>query len=378
MIIKMLAILFSLALDLLAIFKMTDSDKDLEIIILRQQVRILQRKVKTTPRITDPERMVLATLTDKFKQAKTGVRQRFDQVIMIFKPETVLRWHRELVRRKWTYKQKGKPVRPKITDELEALIVRLAKENTRWGYERIQGELLKLGYTLCPSTVGNVLKRQSFPRSIGDGITPACERSSSSWRKFLGHYKEQMLACDFFRRRDLSFPRFFGDRSQNHLHPVLHRTGHPARPFGRLHHAPQHHLGYPTSTSADLGSGGRTSTASLSHPGQRQEISHSLRHRLHFTRHRDCDDPVSSPSGKCFRRALGALCSPRMPRSYLESFPLGDRERASSAPRSSGVRRILQPGSPSSGHLSANSYFRSGAQHRGANSQARRAWGHSP
>jgi hypothetical protein len=158
----------------LAIFKVTDSDKDLEIIILRQQVRILQRKVKTTPRITDPERMVLATLTDKFKRGKTDTRQRLDQVIMIFKPETMLRWHRELVRRKWTYKRKGKPGRPRITAELEALIVRLAKENTCWGYERIQGELLKLGYTLCPSTVGNVLKRHR--------ITPACERSSSSWR----------------------------------------------------------------------------------------------------------------------------------------------------------------------------------------------------
>jgi hypothetical protein len=177
--------------------------------------------------------MGLATLTDKFKRAKTGTRQRLDQVIMIFKPETVLRWHRELVRRKWTYKQKGKPGRPRTTAELEALIVRLAKENTRWGYERIQGELLKLGYTLCPSTVGNVLKRQSFPRSIGDGITPACERSSSSWRKFLGHYKEQMLACDFFRRRDQSFPRFFGDalgqtkRSECALEAVWFCKAHP-------------------------------------------------------------------------------------------------------------------------------------------------------
>jgi putative transposase len=157
---------------------------------LRQQVRILQRKAKTTPRITDPERMVLATLTDKYKRAKTGVHQRLNQVIMIFKPETVLRWHRERVRRKWTFKRKRQPGRPGTSAEVEALIVRLAKENASWGYERIQGELLKLGHTVCPSTVGNVLKRH--------GITPASERSSSSWRKFLGHYKDQMLACDFF------------------------------------------------------------------------------------------------------------------------------------------------------------------------------------
>jgi len=105
----------------------------LEIAILRQQVRILQRKAKTTPRITDPEKMVLATLTDKFKGVKTGVHQRLNQVILIFKPETVLRLHRELVRRKWTYKRKGKPGRPGITAEVEVLIGRLAKENASWG-----------------------------------------------------------------------------------------------------------------------------------------------------------------------------------------------------------------------------------------------------
>jgi len=168
----------------------TDNDKDLEIILLCQQVRILQRKVKTVPRVTDPERMILATLTDKFKQAKTGARQRLQQVIMIFKPDTVLRWHRELVRRKWTFKRKGKAGRPGISAELEALIVRLAKENSSWGYGKIQGELRKLGYTVCPSSVHNILKRK--------GITPAPERSSSSWRKFLRHYKDQILACDFF------------------------------------------------------------------------------------------------------------------------------------------------------------------------------------
>ena len=196
MIIKMLTLLLSLTLDFLSIIKVTDGDKDLEIAILRQQVRILQRKVKTTPRITDPERMVLATLTDKFKGSKTGARQRLNQVILIFKPETVLRWHRELVRRKWTFKRKGKPGRPGITAEVEALIVRLAKENASWGYERIQGELLKLGHTVCPSTVRNVLKRY--------GITPASERSSSFWRRFVGHYKDQMLACDFFSPWGLS------------------------------------------------------------------------------------------------------------------------------------------------------------------------------
>jgi putative transposase len=83
------------------------------------------------------------------------------QVMLIFKPNTVLRWHRELVRRKWTFKRKGKPGRPALSSELIALIVRLAKENPRWGYDKIQGELLKLGYSFCASSIRNTLTRTS-------------------------------------------------------------------------------------------------------------------------------------------------------------------------------------------------------------------------
>jgi hypothetical protein len=146
--------LFSILFDLFAILRTSKSDKDLEILILRQQVRILQRKTKTPPRISDSERMILATLLDKYCSFKDGARQHLNQVMMIFKPDTVLRWHRELVRRKWTFKRKGKPGRPVISSELEALIIRLAKENPRWGYDKIQGELLKLGTHLIPSQSG--------------------------------------------------------------------------------------------------------------------------------------------------------------------------------------------------------------------------------
>jgi putative transposase len=190
MIFSLLMSLFSLSLDLLAIMGVSKSDKDLEIIILRQQVRILQRKVKTPPRISDPERIILAILTDKISQSTKDARQRLQKVMFIFKPDTVLRWHRALVRRKWTFKRKGKQGRPRMSSELETLILRLAKENPRWGYDRIQGELLKLGHNLSASSVRNFLKRHR--------ISPASERSSGSWHSFLGHYKDQILACDFF------------------------------------------------------------------------------------------------------------------------------------------------------------------------------------
>jgi hypothetical protein len=87
-------------LDFFTIMGVINNDKDLEILILRQQVCILQRKMKTHPQISDPERMVLATLTAKFNQSTNSTRQRLHQVMLIFKPETVLPWHRNLVRRK--------------------------------------------------------------------------------------------------------------------------------------------------------------------------------------------------------------------------------------------------------------------------------------
>jgi hypothetical protein len=106
-----LVLIITFILDLITILGHTNSNKDLKIIILRQHVRILQRKVKTTPRISDPERMIFAILVDKFSQTTNNTRQRLHQVMLIFKSDTVLRWQRELVRRKWTFSRKTKPAR---------------------------------------------------------------------------------------------------------------------------------------------------------------------------------------------------------------------------------------------------------------------------
>lgn len=109
--------------------------------------------------------------------------------VLIFSPETVLRWHRELVRRKWTFKVSAG--RPRITPELEGRVLQLARENPRWGYDRIEGELVKLGYTVDRSSIRNLLKRHHLP--------PARKRHrGSTWRTFLRHDQHQMLACDFF------------------------------------------------------------------------------------------------------------------------------------------------------------------------------------
>jgi len=112
-------------------------------------------------------------------------------VIRIFKPETVIAWHRELVRRKWAQKPVNQGGRPAISEELSDLIAQLAKEYTRWGYGKIAGELQKLGYEVSESTVRNVLKAHD--------ILPAPVRFGSiGWKTLMTHYKDQLLACDFF------------------------------------------------------------------------------------------------------------------------------------------------------------------------------------
>ncbi len=103
----------------------------------------------------------------------------------------MIRWHKELVRRKWTFKQTNKGGRPRINKQLEDLIVRLAQENSRWGYGKIAGELIKLGLSLSKSNIRNVLGRND--------IVPAPVRYGSiGWKTMMKHYKEQLLACDFF------------------------------------------------------------------------------------------------------------------------------------------------------------------------------------
>ena len=114
-------------------------------------------------------------------------------------PQTLLRWHRELVRRKWAQPRR-RPGRPPVNDRVRELVLRLARENPRWGYPRIAGELLKLGLPVSPSTVRRLL--------LGAGLRPAPKRVGSSWRDFLRQQAASMLACDFFTVETISLRRF--------------------------------------------------------------------------------------------------------------------------------------------------------------------------
>ena len=116
------------------------------------------------------------------------------------RPETLLRWHRQLVSRRWTYPHR-QPGRPPLERPRRQLIVRLARENPHWGYQRIAGELKRLGLAVSPTTVRKVLASADLP--------PAPERGRQSWRSFLRQQAASTLACDFFTVETLGLQRIY-------------------------------------------------------------------------------------------------------------------------------------------------------------------------
>ncbi len=136
--------------------------------------------------------MTLAILAAKLGRVVAGSRGRLSRAMLLVRTDTVLKWHRELVRRKWTYRRRRAGGRPPLPAEAEALLLRLAKENPRWGYGRLQGELAKLGHALGRSTVRDVLKRRHVPPA------PLRRQRGSTWRQFLAQHRDAVLACDFF------------------------------------------------------------------------------------------------------------------------------------------------------------------------------------
>ena len=148
--------------------------------MLRHQLAVLRRHVDK-PRFDDADRAVLAALS--------RVLPRHRWAAFLIQPETLLRWHRRLVARRWTYPSRA-PGRPPTAAAIARLVVRLARENPEWGYRRIQGELVGLGYPVAPSTVWSILRRH--------GIDPAPRRSGPTWSEFLAAQARAVLACDFF------------------------------------------------------------------------------------------------------------------------------------------------------------------------------------
>lgn len=197
-----LAKLFSVFITLARFGRLSEPEKDLEILLLHQQISILMRNRDQPIHITKVEKFTLAVFAARLKDITNRSTTQLGEFIRLFQPETVLGWHRELVRRKWTFAHRPRGGRPRLSQEIEVIITRLAKENPLWGYGKIQGEMLKLSYKVSESAVRDVLKRHH--------IEPVLKRNGSeSWQHLMAHYKEQILACDFFTVDTLWLKRLY-------------------------------------------------------------------------------------------------------------------------------------------------------------------------
>ncbi len=213
MALRLLYLLFCQVLRWLALLARSSAAKDAELLMLRHEVAVLRRQV-ARPRVDWADRAVLAGL------ARLLLRPAWRGMLM--QPATLLRWHRDLVRRRWTYPNRRG--RPALAAELRELVLRLARENPTWGYRRIHGELCRLGYKdkIGASTVWTILQRA--------GVAPAPARSALTWRRFLRVQARGVLAVDFFTVDTVFLQRlyvlFVIEVATRRVH-VLDVTSHP-------------------------------------------------------------------------------------------------------------------------------------------------------
>ncbi|MFF2502365.1 helix-turn-helix domain-containing protein [Streptomyces sp. NPDC058067] len=185
------------AFAMLRLLPMSDRDKDAEILALRHQIAVLEHQLgKARPRFDPSDRAFLAALLCRLP------RDVLRHLRLLVRPDTVLRWHRDLLtRRHGAASRPKRPGRPRTIRSVRALVLRLARENPNWGYRRLHGELLVLGVEVAASTVWEILKEA--------GIDPAPERASSTWATFLRSQADALLACDFFETVTLSGARMY-------------------------------------------------------------------------------------------------------------------------------------------------------------------------
>ncbi|WP_446220009.1 integrase core domain-containing protein [Micromonospora sp. IBHARD004] len=208
----LLYLLLRQVLQMLTLIACDDGAKDVEILVLRHQVAVLRRQV-TRPDLQPADRVVLAVLSRLLPSPRWSV--------FFVTPATLLRWHRELVARRWTYPH-ARPGRPPVDKQVRDLVLRLATENPSWGHRRIQGEMIGLGYPVAASTVWKILNQA--------GVDPAPRRSGPTWQQFLTAQAHTILACDFFTVDTLLLKRvyvlFFVEIATRQVH-VVGVTAHP-------------------------------------------------------------------------------------------------------------------------------------------------------
>ena len=207
----------------LRLLPMSDRDKDVEILALRHQIGVLQRHLgPKTVTFTPADRAFLAALLQPLPRS---VLRRLQ---LLVRPDTVLRWHRDLMRTRHANISKPKRRgRPPTVRSIRTLVLRLVRENPSWGYRRIHGELATLGIKVAASTVWEILK--------AEGIDPAPHRSTSTWADFLRSQAHALLAVDFIETITLTGQRQYILAVIEHATRrvrVLGTTAHPDRGLG--------------------------------------------------------------------------------------------------------------------------------------------------